>query len=276
MNNAFKEIAYSNQSDAQKLDIYLPPNNSGLFPVIAWFHPGGYDRGDKGMVGMVLASVLDRGYAVVSINYRLVNESRFPDQIFDAKAAIRWIKANAVTYGFNREAVAAWGVSAGSTFAALLGTSSNVKRLEDLSMGNPNESSHVEAVIDIIGPVDLLNLDAQLLQLGYEPMHNSPDSGIAKLIGGPPTTFPEKCRAINPVTYLTKDCPPFYIQHGTADHIVPYLQSVNFAKALINTIGKEKVMLNLLENVDHFDSEHNSPENIRKALDFLDRFIKPS
>jgi len=232
--------------------------------------------GDKSMVEPVLDYILDKGYAVASVNYRLANEACFPAQLLDAKAAVRWIKANAPTYGFNREAVAAWGVSAGSTFAALLGTSANVKELEDLSMGNPNESSHVKAVVDIIGPMDLLQMNSQLLQLGYEPIHDTSDSGISKLIGGQPTKFPERCQAINPITYLTTDCPPFYIQHGTADHIVPFLQSVNFTKALIDIIGQEKVMLNLLENVDHFDSEHNSPGNIQKALDFLDRYIKPS
>jgi acetyl esterase/lipase len=274
MNNVLKEIAYSTRSDAQKLDIYLPSNISVSYPIIVWLHPGGYTMGDKSMVEPFLDYILDRGYAVASVNYRLANEACFPAQLFDAKAAVRWIRANAANYNFNREAVAAWGVSAGSTFAALLGTSANVKELEGLSMGNSSESSRVSAVVALIGPMDLLQIDSQLVQLGYEPIHGSPTSGVSRLIGGQPSQFPERCQAINPTTYLTTDCPPFYLQHGTADHMVPYLQSVNFARALIDTIGQEKVMLNLLENVDHFDSEHNSPENINKALDFLDRYVK--
>jgi acetyl esterase/lipase len=274
MNNVLKEIAYSNQSDAQKLDIYLPSHISGPYPTIVWLHPGGYTMGDKSMVEPLLDYILGRGYAVASMNYRLADESCFPAQLFDAKAAVRWVRANARIYHFNREAVAAWGVSAGSTFAALLGTSTNITELEDLSTGNSNESSHVSAVVALIGPTDLLQIDSQLVQLGYEPIHGAPTTGVSRLIGGRPTQFPERCRAINPITYLTTDCPPFYLQHGTADHMVPYLQSVNFARALIDTIGQEKVILNLLENVDHFDSEHNSPENIKKALDFLDRYMK--
>ena len=276
MNKILKQIAYATQSDAQKLDIYLPSHILEPYPVILWLHPGGYTSGDKSMVEPVLEYILDGGYAVVSANYRLVNESIFPAQLFDAKAAVRWIKANSSTYGFSREAVVVWGVTAGSTFAALLGTTANIKELEDLSMGNRDESCRVNAVVDIIGPVDLLNLDSQLLQLGYQPIHDNPDSGIFSLIGGQSAKFPERCRAMNPITYLTSDCPPFYLQHGTADHIVPYLQSVNLANALIETIGQEKVMLNLLENIDHFDSEHNSPENVQKALAFLDRHIKQS
>jgi acetyl esterase/lipase len=274
MNDVFKEIAYATQSDAQKLDLYLPPSMSGPYPVIIWLHPGGYTGGDKEMAQSVLDCILERGYAVASMNYRLADEARFPAQIFDAKAAVRWIRANASTYNLNREAIAAWGVSAGSTFAALLGTTAKVLELEDFSMGNPNESSYVNTVVALIGPMDFLHMDSQLQQLGYPPLRDDVASGMYMLIGGRMTEYPERCRAINPATYITADCPPFYLQHGTADHLVPYLQSVNFARELIDKIGQENVVLNLLEGVDHFDSEHNSPENINKALDFLDRYIK--
>jgi acetyl esterase/lipase len=276
MRNVMKDIPYSTQSDAQKLDIYLPSNLPSPYPVIVWLHPGAYTGGDKSIVEPVVDYMLNGGYAVVSVNYRLASETIFPAQLFDAKAAVRWIKANASEHRFNPAAIAAWGVSAGSTFAALLGTTAGVKELEDLSMGNPGESGNVNAVVDIIGPVDFLNFEPQLVRLGYKKSLDTPDAGISMLIGGPPAKFPERCRAMNPVTYLTENCPPFYLQHGTADHVVPYLQSVELADALIATIGQEKVVLNLLENVDHFDREHNVPENIRKAIGFLDRFLKPS
>ena len=274
MKNVLKEIVYANQSDAQKLDLYLPSSVSGDLPVIIWLHPGGYTRGDKEGVVPVLDSILDRGYAVASMNYRLADEACFPAQLFDAKAAVRWIRANATTYNLNKEAIAAWGVSAGSTFAALLGTTANVSELEDLTMGNSKESSHVNAVVDLIGPMDFLHMDSQLRQLGYQPLSDDVGSGISMLIGGQLTECTERCQAINPATYITADCPPFYLQHGTADHLVPYLQSVNFAQSLVDAIGQEKVVLNILENVDHFDPEHYLPENINKALDFLDMWIK--
>ena len=274
MDNILRDIEYCSQSEAQKLDIYLPSHVSGPYPVIVWLHPGGYTRGDKNMVEPVIDDILGRGYAVASANYRLADEACFPAQIFDAKAAVRWIRANSATYNFNRETIVAWGVSAGSTLAALLGTSTRVAELEDLSMGNINESSHVNAVVAVIGPMDFLQIDSQLVRLGYGRIHDYLISGLSRLIGGSPTQFPEKCREINPATYLTIDCPPFYLQHGTADHLVPYLQSVNFAEILIDTIGQKKVVLNLLKDVDHFNAEHNSPANIRKALDFLDRYLK--
>jgi len=142
-------------------------------------------------------------------------------------------------------------------------------------MGNSQESSHVNAVVDLIGPMDFLQMDSQLRQLGYQPLGDDVTSGICMLVGGRLDECKEKCRAINPAAYITAECPPFYLQHGTADHLVPYLQSVNFARSLVDAIGQEKVVLNLLENVDHFDLEHYSPENIDKALDFLDTWLKP-
>ncbi len=274
MKNAFKDISYTAQSDEQTLDLYLPSYTSGPYPVVIWLHPGGYTAGDKRMVEPVLDSILNRGYALASVNYRLADKVCFPAQIYDAKATVRWIRANAEKFNLNKKAVAAWGVSAGSTFAALLGTSANNTDLEDLSMGNPDESNQVSAVVALIGPMDLLQMDPQLIQLGYEPIHDFPTSGTSMLVGGQLSDFPEICRAINPATYITFECPPFYIQHGKKDHVVPYLQSVDFARALTDIIGQEKVVLNLIENVDHFDREHNSAENVNKALDFLDMYLK--
>jgi acetyl esterase/lipase len=122
--------------------------------------------------------------------------------------------------------------------------------------------------------VDFLQMNSQLLQSGYEPLGDDVASGISMLLGGKLDECQEECRAINPATYITSDCPPFYFQHGTADHLVPYLQSVNLAQALVDAIGQENVTLNLIEGVDHFDAVHNSFENVSKALDFLDRFLK--
>lgn len=89
-------ISYANLSQAQKMDIYLP-DTAGPYPVIIWIHGGGYMSGDKNIGYLHLAKEgLKRGYAVVSINYRLTNESQHPAQINDVKAAIRYIRANSI------------------------------------------------------------------------------------------------------------------------------------------------------------------------------------
>jgi acetyl esterase/lipase len=274
MPDSFIDIKYATQSLSQKLDIYSPSTLPGLFPVILWLHPGGFTMGDKNMVKLSLRFMLTRGYAVVSANYRLADEAHFPAQIYDTKAAVRWIRTNATKYNFNPAKIAAWGVSAGGLFAALLGTAANIKELEDLSLGNPAESSQVSAVVAIISPIDFLNMDSQLVSLGMKPLHDNDTSGESLVIGGQISRFPERCKAISPMTYITADSASFYLQQGTADEIVPYLQSVNFAKALTAAIGKDKVDFNLIDNANHFDPIHNSPDNMNRALDFLDKCLK--
>ena len=113
-----KDLPYANQSEAQKLDIYMPFHNAGSRPVILLIHPGGFHTGDKGgdceiplaRVNMIelVRPMIERGYSVVSINYRLSQEAIFPALIFDIKAAVRWIRANAAQYGFRKDKIAAW------------------------------------------------------------------------------------------------------------------------------------------------------------------------
>ena len=104
------DIAYASLSPAQKLDIYLPDEGDGPFPVIVSVHGGAFKFGDKadGQLTPMLEG-LKRGYAVVSINYRMSGEALFPKNIHDVKAAIRWVRANAKQYSFNPVAVdACW------------------------------------------------------------------------------------------------------------------------------------------------------------------------
>ena len=146
-----RDVPYATQSAAQKLDIYMLAKRDKPCPVIMWMHPGGFHEGDKdgsaiaplAIVNMIklVQPMLERGYAAVSINHRLSQEAIFPALMFDVKAAIRWIRANAARYNFNPNKVAAWGSSAGGYLAAMLATTGDVKELEDLSLGNPDQSS---------------------------------------------------------------------------------------------------------------------------------------
>jgi acetyl esterase/lipase len=267
------DVAYSAQSASQKLDIYLPERGKENFSVIVYFHPGGFSQGDKDMVEPLTGIILARRYAVVSVNYRLADEARFPAQIYDAKAAVRWVKANAGRFSLNPYKIASWGISAGSTLAALLGTSGGVKELEDLSMGNATESSRVNAVVSLYGPMDFNTLESQHIRLGQKPLQDSATSGESLMMGGSISAVPEKYRAFSPHNYINRQCPPFYVQHGRSDEVIPYLQSVSFAGSLEALIGKGKVELKLIENAGHFDRIHSSPENINAALDFLDKHL---
>jgi len=278
-----KDAPYALKSPAQKLDLYLPSRTDRQTPVIVWLHPGGFFAGDKDGSGTIdplsyvnlphlFGPMLERGYAVASVNYRLSDEALFPALIHDVKASIRWVRANAKKYGFNKERVAAWGASDGGYLAAMLAVSGGVAELEDLSLGNPVESSRICAAVDWYGPTDFLQMDEQHLELGQPVLANDPESPESRLIGGALPLHPEKCKASSPITYIGSQGAPIYIQHGKKDDIVPYLQSVVLEERLRGQIGTEKVILELVENVGHADPLFFLPGNIHKMLDFLDLF----
>jgi len=271
------DLVYATQSPAQKLDIYLPEKGDGPFPVILSIHGGAFKSGDKGdnQVNPMLTG-LKRGYAVVSINYRLSGEALFPAQIYDVKTAIRWIRANAKQYKLNPDKIAAWGSSAGGHLSALLGTSGNDRALEDRTMGNATQSSRVSAVVDWFGPTDFLKMDEQLKEskVSNPQEHSIPGSPESELIGQDLAEAPELVKYANPETYITKDDPPFFIQHGRIDHLVPYQQSVNLAKRLEEAMGKEKVTLEIFPNTDHAGPAFFTEENLNKVFAFLDKYLK--
>ena len=110
----FLDLPYAKLSNSQKLDIYLPDHGDGPFPVIVSIHGGafmGCDKGDLQLLPMLEG--LKQGFAVISINYRMSGEAKFPALVQDAKAAIRWIRGNAAKYELNPEKLVAWGGSAG-------------------------------------------------------------------------------------------------------------------------------------------------------------------
>jgi len=265
------DIAYANQSDAQKLDIYLPDQGSRPFPVIVAIHGGGFRTGDKADDQLApMLTGLERGYAVVAINYRLSDEAHWPAQINDAKGAIRFLRANAETYGIDPTRVAVWGDSAGGDLAALLGTSGGVDALADLGQGNVGESDRVQAVVDWFGPIDYERLEAQYRNGGGGSGRTGPRSAQAQLFGLPLSAVPGKMRAANPETYITLDDPPFLIEHGTSDGTIPVEQSKEFAAELTERLGSDKVTLRLLDGAGHMDPAFMTPENLGFVLDWLD------
>ena len=270
------DIAYATVSQAQKLDIYLPNEGDGPFPVIISIHGGAFMMGDKGDGQLApMLQGLKHGYALVSINYRMSGEAIFPKDINDVKAAIRWVKANAGMYKLNANKIAVWGGSAGGNLAALAGTSGDVRELEDMGLGNTAQNSRVQAVVDWFGPTDFVKMDEQLKATGNgTPDHSEPTSPESKIMGGKITEIPEKATLANPETYITKDDPPFLIEHGTKDQLVPTQQSINFAEKLETVLGKEKVTLHLLDGARHAGPQFDTEENLALVFAFLDKYLK--
>ncbi|MDQ7778588.1 MAG: alpha/beta hydrolase [Planctomycetota bacterium] len=216
------------------LDLYLPPESDGASPVIVWIHGGAWRMGSKHPCPA--ARQVARGYAVASINYRLSNEATFPAQIYDCKAAVRWLRANAAKYRLDPDRIGVWGSSAGGHLVALLGTSGDVKELEG-ELGNNDKSSRVQAVCDFFGPAQLsgvLPTEEQKKSWGL--------SVIEQFLGGPIEENQEKAALASPTTHATKDDPPFLIMHGDKDNVVPLNQS----ELLLESLKKAGVEVELV------------------------------
>jgi acetyl esterase/lipase len=219
-------------SKSLELDLYLPEKASAPLPVVVWIHGGGWAAGSKS--GGPGVRLVPKGYAVASIDYRLSGEAVFPAQIEDCKAAVRWLRANAARYSLDPRRFAAWGSSAGGHLVALLGTSGEVKDLEG-TLGNLDQSSRVQAVIDFFGPTDILQMDAQAARnpgVISKIKHDDPRSPESRLIGGAIKENREKAARTNPIAYVTPDDPPFLIMHGDQDPLVPLEQSRILYEAL--------------------------------------------
>lgn len=271
-----KDLAYATGSDAQKLDLYIPTTGSGPFPVVVMVHGGGFMMGDKadgaGLTGV--DQLLAAGYAVASINYRLSGEATYPAQIYDAKAAVRFLRANAAQYQLDPERFGAWGASAGGNLVALLGTTCGVQELEGAELGNAGQSSCVQAVIDWFGPIDFLKMDEQFAGTSCPANHDEANSPESKLVGAAIQTVPELVATTNPMNYITADDAPFFIENGTADCNIPPAQNKNLADALSAVIGADKVVYISLEGAGHGGSQFETAENLQQVVAFLDRYLK--
>lgn len=271
------DVVYANASPAQKLDIYLPDTGTGPFPVIIAIHGGGFDSGDKrtGEVNPQLTG-LSRGYAVVSVNYRLSREAVFPAAIYDIKAAVRFLRANAQQYHLKASRMAAWGDSAGGNLAALLGTSAGVEALENRAMGNAAQPSDVQAVVDFYGPTDFAAMDDQFEQAGITQhmQHGSKDSSESRYMGFAVSSYPDKAKLADPTGYISSHTCPFFIENGTADPVVPAQQHVDLTLALKKVVGTGNVTHMVLYGAGHGGPQFEDPANLDRVFTFLDRNLK--
>ena len=274
----YLDVAYGDQSMAQQLDLDLPEEGEGPFPVIVHIHGGAFMMGDKRDFQLEpWLEGLQRGYAVASINYRMSGEKIFPAGIMDAKAAIRFLRGNAEQYQIDTNRFAAVGGSAGGNFAAMVAVSAKVPELSDLSQGYETESCAVQAAVAWFGPTDFLKMDAQLAASGLGPCcHNDADSPESRFMGGQITKLdPAWVQRANPMTYISEDLPPMFLQHGSRDHIVPVGQSKIFAAAIEEKLGPGRVSFEILAGSDHGSPEFfNTAENMAKNFAFLDQHLK--
>lgn len=262
-----RDIAYvSYGAERQTLDLYLPPG-AGPFPLVIWIHGGAWKAGSKANP-LPLRLLAGERYAIASLNYRLSHQAKFPAQIEDCKAAVRWLRANAAKHSLDPTRFAAWGASAGGHLAALLGTAGDKFDLGE----HIEQSSRVQAVVDYFGPTDFLQMDAHALP-SAPFKHNAIDSPESLLVGGPLLENDLIAARANPVTYASKDDAPFLIVHGDQDPLVPLHQS----KLLEGALAKAGVSATLyvVPGAGHGQGFEKDSRIVPMVKEFLSKHLRP-
>ena len=269
----WKDVDYAGDGQAyHTCDIYLPKAVQERYPVVvhiygsAWF-----SNNSKGMadLGTIVNALLNDGYAVVCPNHRSSADAKWPAQIHDIKAVVRFIRGEASKYKFDPSFVATSGFSSGGHLASITATTSGTKQATvgsvdiDLEgdLGNYlNECSHVNAVCDWSGPIDLTDMECgEHMKMG----ENSPED---ILLDSKLDREPDRYRSLSVTTYVDRDDPPVIIFHGEKDNVVPVCQGRRFLESLESAgIRHESVFV---PEGGHGMGMY-SEENLQKMVSFL-------
>lgn len=271
----YLNLAYARGSNSQVLDLYLPDTEANACPLIVFFHGGAFTFGtkDDDQLNPILRA-LDRGYAVASVEYRKSTEARFPAMVYDAKAAIRYLRAQSKQFRLDPNRFCTWGPSSGGWLASMVGVTAGNVAFEDLSMGYSDMDGCVQAVIDWCGPCGgFLNMDAAFLKSGAGVAdHNDVNSPESRFLGGDITKLRELDRMACPCSYASSNTPPTLILHGGLDQIVPVEQSQAFYAALSAAALEPKHEIHIASGQLHHGTEwYNEPWVMNLCLDFLDK-----
>jgi acetyl esterase/lipase len=261
---AYVNLDYAGKGEGrQMLDLYVPTGAKGPTPVIVWFHGGGWQAGDKGGP-MDEARYTAEGYAVASVNYRYSQQAVYPAQIEDCKAAIRFLRGNAKKYNLDGGHIGAWGASAGGHLVALLAVTGNVKQLEGKVGSHLDQSSRLQAVVDLCGPTDLLLPNQPGVLVGV----------FTGLVGGPVEKNQALAKKASPVTFVSKDASPILIAHGMVDDTVPIKHAEEFY-GLLKKAGADATYMPL-KDTGHGGGGFDSPESRKAFNDFFDKHLLPA
>ena len=255
-----------------RLDLFLPGRvetpdgprqivhaDGARWPLIIWIHGGGWRGGSRTDPSPALA-LLDSGFAVANIDYRLSRRALWPAQLHDAKAAVRWLRAHADTFGLDTARFVAWGTSAGAHLAAMLGVTTPADSLEGTVGDHPGVSSAVKAVVGYHGAFNFLE---------PVPRRWTRWSSVGELLGCAVPQCWERARLASPLSYVSLGDAPFFIVHGTADSTVPFTQST----LMDSTLRTLRIPVEFvpLPHADHGGPAFVSEGMIGRVRDFLRR-----
>ena len=269
----FLNCAYG-EEPKQALDIYLPNEGDGPFPAVVFLHGGGWSGGNKKDAQILpFMSGVERGYAVIGLGYRLVPNIRYPENLFDVKASLRWLNENADTYLLDPKRIALAGASAGAHLAMMAAFTMGQAVFEGAPLG---PTCTVRAVVNQYGPTDFLSQDEHYRQSGCArvslPDPDAMDS-IALMLGIQKSRIPNLIRFLNPIDNVSPAIPPVLLQHGRFDPVIPYQQAVTLYQKIIDICGEGHASLDISEIYTHADPGYADHDSVECIFSFLNRTV---
>ena len=259
---AFTDIHYAGQHEDQVLDVFLP-EAEGVWPVVVFVHGGGWNFGGRREECISsIFKIVSQGYAVATVDYRLVPDAVYPEQIYDVKAAIRYLRAHAAELHINTDKLVVWGNSAGAHLAALAGGTKNTEELENPAMGNAEYSGGVDGVLAWYGVYDFATNKQQLTEQ-YPDRDTAGDQLQEAMLHGLEYEA-------SPINHVDENYPKTLLQQGKMDKLVPWKQTEEFAEYLRRVCGPDRVEVDYVPTAGHGDKQIKSDENILRCVKFLD------
>ena len=256
------DVPFGTESDRQKYDVYMPVE-PGVYPTIFRVHGGGWFTGHRSDRNMKrYAKFAEHGYVVISVGYRIGNEAVFPGPVEDVWNGICHALERAEEYGIDKTRISVTAGSAGTSIAALLAV-----QHPDVIKGAVLEAS-------ILNFQDMRKYFQMLGRERKAYFYPDQDTSIEALyLGGSTEQVPEIVAQATPANFITADAPCFMLCHGLEDVTTPYLQSVEFARALCAATGDDnRAEVVLLPNTAHgYNHLWNDPKLFDWKLDFLKR-----
>jgi acetyl esterase/lipase len=284
--DAHDDIVYATRGTGvgQRLELALDllvPQTEDAKPLVVYLSGGGFVISPKEGAAERRRYVAEAGYAVASVRYRTVMDgATYADGVADVKSAILFLRARAAHYGIDARRVAVWGESAGGYLAATTGATNGIARFE--AADNPGQSSSVQAVVDLFGPSDLLNIAADF-DAAARRAHAAPGIPASAYVFGPGAggralaDDPAAVALADPATYVRPGTPPFLLMHGSLDTMVSPSQTLLLHEAL-RAQGVESTRY-VLTGAGHGDlgflgdMESGLPWTTRETMDLITRFL---
>lgn len=261
---AFKDVVYATVGGKPlALDLYMPGNVEHP-PLVVWVHGGAWTNGNKSQYP---AFLVERGFAVASLDFRSTNEARFPANVHDIKAGIRFLRAKAEEYGYRSGRIAIAGASSGGHLAALVGTTNGNKDLEGNEGDHLDVSSNVQAIVSYFGASDLTTILAQSTPDGLAVRAPA----LQRLFGSPPDKAPQLAQLASPVFQVDPTDPPLYLLHGDNDLQMPVNQALEL-QSVYQDAGL-RVQLMILHGVGHQGEPFFQGRPVETVVTFLKRVI---